>query len=79
MRSGVSSDLSMSFSMAKSITALLVSLLIEDGLIESIKDPVTKYLPEFQSRGFHKVKIKHLLQKRKLWHPMGMEYGGSGL
>lgn len=51
-----------SFSMAKSITSILVGCAIDDGLIKSVEEPVTNYLPELKKNGFGKVTIKHLLQ-----------------
>lgn len=51
-----------SFSMAKSITSILIGCAIEDSLIESINDPVSKYIPSMQKNGFDKVTILHLLQ-----------------
>ncbi len=51
-----------SFSMAKSITSILVGCAIDDGLIKSVEEPITNYLPELAENGFDKVTIKHLLQ-----------------
>tara|TARA_R110000868_G_scaffold138110_1_gene351937 strand:- start:1257 stop:2366 length:1110 start_codon:yes stop_codon:yes gene_type:complete len=51
-----------SFSMAKSFTSILIGCAIDDGLIQSVDDFVTEYLPELKNSGFQKVKIKHLLQ-----------------
>lgn len=51
-----------SFSMAKSFTSILIGCAIEDGLIDSVDDPVTKYIPSMQKNGFDEVKISHLLQ-----------------
>lgn len=51
-----------SFSMAKSILSILTGCAIDDGLIKSVNEPVTNYLPELKENGFDKVKIKHLLQ-----------------
>ena len=51
-----------SFSMAKSVTSLLIGCALDDGLINSINDPVTAYLPELEDQGFSEVRIKHLLQ-----------------
>jgi CubicO group peptidase (beta-lactamase class C family) len=51
-----------SFSMAKSITSILVGCAIEDGLIQSVDEPITNYVPELEKNGFGKVTIKHLLQ-----------------
>lgn len=51
-----------SFSVAKSVTSLLIGCALDDGLITSINDPVTLYLPQLKERGFEQVTIKHLLQ-----------------
>jgi CubicO group peptidase (beta-lactamase class C family) len=51
-----------SFSMAKSVTSILIGCAIDDGLISSVEDPITKYIPELSKNGFDKVSIKHILQ-----------------
>jgi CubicO group peptidase (beta-lactamase class C family) len=52
-----------SFSMAKSYTSALVGAALADGLIKSVDEPITNYLPELRSRrGFSEIKIRHLLQ-----------------
>ncbi len=51
-----------SFSMAKSVTSILIGCAIDDGLIKSIEEPITNYIPELKKNGFEKVTIKHLLQ-----------------
>lgn len=51
-----------SFSMAKSVTSILIGCAIDDSLIKSIEEPITNYIPELQKNGFEKVTIKHLLQ-----------------
>lgn len=51
-----------SFSMAKSITSLLIGIAIDEGRIKSIEEPITNYIPELKANGFEQVKIKHLLQ-----------------
>ena len=51
-----------SFSMAKSVNSILIGCAIDDGLILSVDEPVTKYIPEMAKNGFEKVTIKHLLQ-----------------
>jgi CubicO group peptidase (beta-lactamase class C family) len=51
-----------SFSMAKSITSILIGCAIDEGLIQSVNEPITDYIPELKKNGFDKVKIKHLLQ-----------------
>lgn len=51
-----------SFSIAKSVTSILIGCAIADGYIANVEEPVTKYIPELQKNGFDKVTIKHLLQ-----------------
>ncbi|MCY4780489.1 serine hydrolase [Sphingobacterium sp. UT-1RO-CII-1] len=51
-----------SFSMAKSITSMLIGIAIDDGLIRSVDEPITNYIPEFKANGLENVTIKHLLQ-----------------
>ncbi|MDX1628229.1 MAG: serine hydrolase [Fulvivirga sp.] len=51
-----------SFSIAKSVTALLIGIALDQGLIESIEDPMIKYLPELKSNDPQgSVTIRHLL------------------
>lgn len=51
-----------SFSMAKSVTSILIGCAIDEGLIKSIDEPIINYIPELKKNGFEKVTIKHLLQ-----------------
>jgi CubicO group peptidase (beta-lactamase class C family) len=51
-----------SFSMAKSVTSILIGCAIDQGLIKSVDEPITNYIPELTKNGFDKVTIKHLLQ-----------------
>lgn len=55
------SSYSGSFSMAKSITSLLVGAAIREGKIKSIQDPVGDYLPEFKEKSKSSLKIVDLL------------------
>ncbi len=48
-------------SLMKSITTLAVGELLENGYIESLEDPVCKYVPEWKSGCENGVSIKHLL------------------
>jgi CubicO group peptidase (beta-lactamase class C family) len=57
-----SSSIVASFSMAKSYTSALIGCAIDDGLILSVNESITKYIPEMSKNGFDKVTIKHLLQ-----------------
>lgn len=51
------------FSVSKSITSLLCGIALDDGYIESIDDPVTKYLPELKGKDprWERLTIRHLL------------------
>ena len=53
-----------SFSMAKTITAMLVGIALEQGKIGSLDDPVTKYLPELAGTGYDGATIRQVLQMR---------------
>ena len=52
-----------SFSAAKSFVSTLVGIAIEEGLIGSVDDPVTEYLPELTARDprFREITLRHLL------------------
>lgn len=54
----------LTFSVAKSYTATLIGLALNDGLIDSLDDPVTKYLPEMEGSGYDGPTIRHLLRMR---------------
>ena len=49
------------YSASKSVTAILVGIAVEKGLIDSIDDPVDKYLPELADSAYAGVPIKHLM------------------
>lgn len=51
-----------SFSMAKSVTSILIGCAIDEGVIQSVNEPITNYIPELKESGFEKVTIEHLLQ-----------------
>ncbi|MFC7526873.1 serine hydrolase domain-containing protein [Parapedobacter sp. GCM10030251] len=51
-----------SFSMSKSVLSMLIGCAIDDGLIGSVHDPVSRYVPEMAKKGFDRVTIEHLLQ-----------------
>lgn len=50
-----------SFSVAKSFTSTLVGAAVKDGLITSVDDPVTKYVPELKGSGYDGVSVKQIL------------------
>jgi CubicO group peptidase (beta-lactamase class C family) len=56
-------SLQTSFSVAKSFVSTLVGIAIDEGLIESVDDSVTKYVPELASRDprFRQITLRHLL------------------
>ncbi len=51
-----------SWSVAKSFISALVGIAYEEGLIDSLNDPVTKYLEDFKDTGYADVSIKDILQ-----------------
>ncbi|MBB3955687.1 serine hydrolase domain-containing protein [Novosphingobium sediminicola] len=54
----------MGWSMTKSITSTLVGAALADGLIASLDDPITRYLPELKDGGYDGVTIRQILQMR---------------
>ncbi|WCT79877.1 serine hydrolase domain-containing protein [Novosphingobium humi] len=54
----------MGWSMTKSITSTLVGAALADGLIASLDDPITRYLPELKGGGYDGVTIRQILQMR---------------
>lgn len=54
------------FSASKSVASLLVGIAIDEGYIQDINDPVTKYIKELRKADptFQKLTIKHLLDMR---------------
>jgi CubicO group peptidase (beta-lactamase class C family) len=52
-----------SFSVAKSFVSTLVGIAIDEGLIGSVDDPITDYLPELAARDtrFRQITLRHLL------------------
>ncbi len=69
-----SNSISMSFSVTKAIFSALVGIAIEEGVIRSLEQPITDYIPELADRGFKQVKLKHLLQMTS-----GTTYADRGL
>jgi CubicO group peptidase (beta-lactamase class C family) len=50
-----------SFSSAKSFNSALIGIAIDEGWIDSVHDPVVKYIPEISRRGLDDLTLKHLL------------------
>lgn len=51
-----------SFSVAKSVTSLLIGVAIRDGYIKSVDEGVTDYLPRLKGSPYDGATIRHLLQ-----------------
>lgn len=51
-----------SFSVAKSFTSALAGIALGEGHIDSLDDPVRKYLPELTSATYDGVTVRHVLQ-----------------
>lgn len=49
------------FSVAKSVTSILIGAAIRDGYISSIYDPVTKYIPELKGSAYDGVSLRRLM------------------
>lgn len=62
------------FSVSKSVTSLLVGIALEEGKIESVHDPITKYIPELNEADpkFKRLTLDHLLDMRS-----GLEFDES--
>lgn len=56
-----SSTVSNSFSIAKTVVALLVGIAVEEGYIKSLDDPASRYLPEFRREELDRITVRHLL------------------
>lgn len=52
----------MSMSVVKSITATLVGVALQEGLIRNIDAPIVEYLPELKGSSYDGVTVRHLLQ-----------------
>ena len=59
-----------SFSMHKSIVALLLGIAIDEGFIDSIDDPLAKYLPEWRDGPRARITLRHALQMNSGLEPM---------
>ena len=55
-------DLFASFSSGKSITSLLIGIALDEGLIASLDDPVSKYTSRINESSYSKIKIRSLLR-----------------
>ncbi|MDQ5818487.1 MAG: beta-lactamase family protein, partial [Actinomycetota bacterium] len=62
-----------SFSVAKSFVSALVGIAIQEGYIQSVDDPITKYVPELKRPEMDKITVRHLLTMSS-----GLKYSGEG-
>jgi hypothetical protein len=51
-----------SFSMAKSVASTLVGVALKQGLIGSLDDPLTRYLPQLKSGAYEGVSVRNIMQ-----------------
>jgi len=49
------------FSISKNVISALIGIALEEGLIKSLDDPITHYIPEIKDRRFEALTIKHCL------------------
>ncbi len=73
------SSLSGSFSMAKSITSLLIGVAIKEGKIKSVEQPIADFIPEFKEGEKAKVRIVDVLTMssgtdwdESYWNPLSV-------
>jgi len=61
------------FSVTKAFVTTLIGIAIDEGLIDSVDQAITDYLPEFtEKKGFSEITIRHLLL-----HTSGIEFSDS--
>jgi CubicO group peptidase (beta-lactamase class C family) len=60
-----------SASMAKTITALLVGIALDEGLLPSLDEPAASWLPAWKRDARKKISLRHLLQMHSGLRPMG--------
>ena len=49
-------------SVAKSVVSILIGIAVKEGLIHSVADPITRYLPELKGTAWEGVTLRNLLQ-----------------
>jgi CubicO group peptidase (beta-lactamase class C family) len=52
------------FSVAKSVVSALVGIALEEGLLGSVDDPITRYVGGLTEKGFDEITLEHLLNMR---------------
>ena len=73
---GERDDVTTSFSMAKSILSTALGIAIERGAVQSLDDPITRYVPELleEDKRFAKITLRHLVSMSS-----GLSYSEWGL
>ena len=68
------SDISTTFSVTKSVTSLLIGIAVDEGHIDDVDDPVTRYLPELVEEHpyWQRLTLRHCLDMRS-----GLDYAES--
>ncbi|MBI5719368.1 MAG: serine hydrolase [Burkholderiales bacterium] len=61
LRGHDATKVSQAFSVSKSVLSMLVGAAIDEGLLRSVNDPVSAYVPELRERGFDRVRLVGLL------------------
>jgi CubicO group peptidase (beta-lactamase class C family) len=54
----------MSYSMAKSLNAVMMGFAIQDGYVKSVSEPITSYLPELKGTAYDGTTLQDVLQMR---------------
>lgn len=62
LNGGSAKDRYLSWSMAKSITSILVGIAIDKGMVRSVDDPIDRYVPETRGTAYAGVTIDQLLR-----------------
>jgi len=58
-----------SFSVAKSFVSAVLGIAIHEGYIQSVEEPITRYLPELSDKRFENIRIRHVLN-----HVSGIQF-----
>jgi CubicO group peptidase (beta-lactamase class C family) len=61
-RGNIPTSRTISWSVAKSFVSALVGIALHEGHIESVAEPITKYVPELEGSAYDGVRIKDVLQ-----------------
>jgi len=56
-----------SWSMAKTVTSMLIGIAIGEGRIRSVDDPAATYVPALAGTEYGRTSLRHLLQLASCW------------